>query len=271
MRVFGDVYGLLGLFRESIASPVLPERVHSLTSFVAPDAWIDQDGELRVIDPKTEGKRRLENLLNEHDGSFRSVRLKLLPEALAWPDELRFPTLSVDHGAFGLHKLSFRGHHSLTHSYDDVRERFGIRFVLDRHARNGVSIIATREPLNFWLAELERFWPTPPGPKYFDRVLEDVLPRAVANEEGDLAPSWRCPSLLKALYLMLYLDHVVASVRLLKCQAPNCPDYYRAGPLSRDSRYCPPPPGKKQSKCASRAASAMYRERQRKSRNSDTA
>lgn len=262
MRVFGNVYGLLGLFRESIATPVLPERAHSLTSMVAPDAWIDQDGKLRVIDPKTEGARLLENSLNKHDGQFRSARLKLLREKLTWPDELRFPTLGVELGAFGLHtKLSFRGHHSRTNSYDDVRERFGIRFVLDEHAR-GVSIIATREPLDSWLAELGRFWPTPPGPEYFDRMLEDVSPRAVANEEGGLASSWRCPSLLKAIYLMLYLDQT-SSVRLLKCQAPNCPDYYRAGPLSRDSLYCPPPPGKKRSRCASRASSAMYRERQR--------
>jgi hypothetical protein len=230
---------------------------------------IDEAGDLRLIDPKTEGKRLLEEFLNERDGVIRSGRMKLTREDLAWPGELRFPTLGFEYGEFGLIKLSFEAQHSSTLSYEDVRERFGIRFVLDKHARWGVSVVATREPLSFWLAELRRFWPAPPGPEYFDRVLEDVSPRAVANEEGGLAPSWRCPSLLKAVYLMLYLDET-SRVRLLKCQAPNCPDYYRAGPLSRDSLYCPPPPGRAQSKCASRAASAMYRERQRKRRDLHT-
>ena len=269
IRVFGDVYGLLGFFGEAFAAPVLPARANPLFSWVAPDARIDGTGKLTEIDPQTEGKRRLEQLLDKRDGPFKLGPLELKPKDLAWPSELRFPTLSLDYGEFGLHKPWLGGRHTSTRSYEEVRERFGIRFVLDQHARTGVSIIATREPLDFWLDELRKFLPAPPGPEYFDQALEDVSPRAVANQEGGLASSWRCPSLLKAVYLMLYLD-VTSSVRLLKCQAPNCPDYYRAGPLSRPSKYCPPSLGEEQSKCASRASSAMYRERQRKSRNSDT-
>jgi hypothetical protein len=265
IEVFAHVYGFLGFFGEAFATPLLPARADPSFSWVAPDTLIDQAGKLREIDPKTEGKQLLQELLEERDGPFRWARVKLKGNNLAWPGELRFPILGVDRGEFGLDKPSSGWQHSGTRSYDEVRELFGISFVLDVQARGGVSIVATREPLNFWLAELRKFWPMPPGPAYFDQALEDVSPRAVANEEGGLASSWRCPSLLKAAYLMLYLDEI-SSVRLLKCQAPNCPEHYRAGPLSRDSLYCPPPPGREQSKCASRASSAMYRERQRKSR-----
>jgi hypothetical protein len=105
------------------------------------------------------------------------------------------------------------------------------------------------------------------SPPVFTHV-KTTTDTSVANEEGSLASSWRCPSLLKAVYLMLYLDEV-ASVRLLKCKAPNCTECFRVGPFSRDSLYCPPAPCKKQSKCASRASSAMYRERQRNRRDGD--
>ena len=222
-----------------------------------------------MIDPKTVGKRLLEKLLNKRDGPFRAGRLELKRKELAWPNELRFRTLGLDYGEFGLHKPSFGWQHSSARSYEEVRERFGIRFVLDEHTRAGVSIVATREPLNFWLAELRNFRPTPPGSEYFDQTLEDVRPRAVANAEDGIASSWRCPSLLRAVYLMQFLDED-AKVRLQKCQAPNCPEYYRVGPKSRPSKYCPKEPGEKQSKCTTRATSQRYRERQRERRKSDT-
>lgn len=258
MKVFADVYGFLGFFREAFGPPILPARVDLLAPRVAPDALIGRDGKLRVIDPKTEGKRLLEELLKKRVGRWagrRSMRIKR--QFLTWPDELRFPALGLDGGEFGLLKLNF-GQPSKGRTYDDVRERFGIRFVLDEH--EGVSIIATREPLDYWLRNLETFQPAPVEPAYFDQVLEGVSPRAVANADGELASSWRCPSLLKAIYLMLYLDKTTG-VRLQKCQDPRCSEYYRVPKRSRPSMYCPPPPGKKQSKCASRASSQMYRRR----------
>jgi hypothetical protein len=258
----------MGFFREAFASPALPGRADPLFSWVAPDALIDQTGELRVIDPKTEGKRRLENLLNRRDGPFRSGRLELKRKELSWPWEMRFPTLGLDYGEFGLHKPSFGWQHSSARSYEEVQECFGIRFVLDEHASAGVSIVATREPLNYWLAELKNFRLAAPASAYFEQTLEGVSLRTMANEESSLPYSLRCPSLLKAIYLMLYLDGAFG-VRLQKCQSPHCTEYYRVGPRSRDSLYCPPSPGEKQSKCASRASSAMYRERQRNRRDGD--
>jgi hypothetical protein len=264
MRVFAHRYGFLGLFREAFASPVLPARADPLTAFVAPDALIDQGGRLRAIAPETEGKRLLEDLLERRRGPRTSGgRITLKRSSVTWPEELRFPELGMDFGGgLGLIQPMFGWRRSSALPYDKVRERFGIRFVLDEHARAGVSIITTREPLDFWLSELEAFQPAPAGPAYFDGTLEGVSPRAVANDDGSLASSWRCPSLLKAVYLMLYLDKT-AGVRLQKCRAPGCPEYYRVGPRSRESLYCPPPPGRKQSRCASRASSQMYRERRK--------
>jgi len=263
IRVFTHVYGLLGLFREAFTPPALPARADPLFSWVTPDALIDQAGRLDVIDPKTEGKRRLEELLDKRDGPFTAGRFKLKRKEVIWPGELRFPTLGLDYGEFGLHKSPFGWQHSSACSYEEVQERFGIRFVLDEHAPGGVSVIATREPLDIWLAELRAFQPSPPGSEYFDRALDDVPLRAVANEEGSLPFSWRCPSLLKAVHLMLYLDGMFG-VKLQKCQAPDCPEYYRVGPRSRESMYCPPPLGKKESACTSRMSTQKLRERQRK-------
>ena len=62
---------------------------------------------------------------------------------------------------------------------------------------------------------------------------------------------------------MHFLD-LAGGIRMQRCQAPGCREYFRVGPQSRGTLYCPPPPGKKQSRCASRASSAMYRERRRR-------
>jgi hypothetical protein len=94
--------------------------------------------------------------------------------------------------------------------------------------------------------------------------LEGVTPHAVVGEDGRPKSSWRCPSLLKAIDLMLYHDET-SSGKIQECQAPGCPNYFLVGPRSRESMYCPPPPGKKQSPCASRASSRMHRERRRRS------
>jgi hypothetical protein len=270
-RVFADLYGFLGFFREAFAPPVLPPRADWLFSHVTPDALIDQCGELRVIDPATEGKRLLEDLLHDRwecrEGLLPSgERLTLDRRRVTSPNELRFPELRLDAGEFGLIEPSSEWRrHSRARSYEEVRELFGIRFVLDEHTPEGVSVVATREPLEFWRRELVRFQPAPSGAAYFDNMLEGVTPRAVDGDGGGLDSSWRCPSLLKAIYLMLYLDKTVHGVKLHKCQAPGCPEYYRVGPRSRESLYCPSPPGRKQSRCASRASSQMYRERQRRS------
>jgi hypothetical protein len=145
-------------------------------------------------------------------------------------------------------------------TYDKVRHRYGVRFVFDPRAATGVSIISTREPISAWRDELRSF-AQPLSPKRVNRHLMGVYPREVVG--NDDATIWYCPSLLKALWLMRHLD-VRDGTQIKKCQAPGCPNYFRVGPRGdTESIYCPPLPGEKQSKCASRASSAMYRERQR--------
>jgi predicted RNA-binding Zn ribbon-like protein len=99
--------------------------------------------------------------------------------------------------------------------------------------------------------------------KYLNLQLDEVRLRVFAGEDGGHASGWDCPSLLTAVHLMYFLD-LLANVELKQCQAPGCQEYFRVGPQSRLKLYCPPPLGKKASRCASRVSSARHRERQRK-------
>ncbi len=155
-------------------------------------------------------------------------------------------------------------------TWQEVKDWYGIRALLDPHAGlSRVSVVSTREPLRLWETPLLDFPRSPCSPRSLNCRLEGVTPHAVAGDDGRLRDSWRCPSLLKAIYLMLYLDETSGG-KLQECQDPDCFNYFRVGPRSRDSMYCPPPPGKKQSRCASRASSRMYRERQRRERADTT-
>ena len=148
-------------------------------------------------------------------------------------------------------------------TYEDVQHRYGVRVLLDRRSGTGVSLISTREPVSMWRHGLGDFTGPNMAVGRLNRKLEDVRPLLVTDKDGRDASSWYCPSLLKALYLMIYLDRT-SGTKIQRCQAPGCSEYFRVGSNSRVSLYCPPPPGKKQSKCASRASSAMHRERQRR-------
>ncbi|HKH77770.1 MAG TPA: hypothetical protein VKA51_12495 [Rubrobacteraceae bacterium] len=84
-------------------------------------------------------------------------------------------------------------------------------------------------------------------------------------DEGEYRGGWRCSSPLNAMYMMVHLDQE-ADNKVVKCQAPDCPDYFRVEPKSRRTMYCPHPedPEGRQSKCASRTTSRDSRERQRR-------
>jgi hypothetical protein len=148
-----------------------------------------------------------------------------------------------------------------------VRDLYGIRAVLDEQANSGVSIISTREPFGYWTAEIEMF-PVPPcSAGHFNSHTWNVQPHAITGESGEVERSWHCSSLLQAMYLMLYFDETTSEFEIKKCQAPNCPEYFRVrmnDGRSLKSMYCPSDEPGKVSRCASRAASQMYRERQRR-------
>ncbi len=262
----------MGLFQEEFGAPLLPEREVGWLVRVAPDAVIDESGRLRGIDPVTEGKRLLEELLRKRDRQIYAERgelhlwepekLVLTQKELILPGELRFQKRATDFVRSGFSRPSLsdpdRGR---VFTYEDVQRRYAIRVVFDRRAGTGVSIVSTREPVGAWRDELRSF-AQPLSLGRLNRHLEGVNPRAVVGEDGRVASSWYCPSLLKALHLMRYLD-VTTGTRMQRCVAPGCYNYFRVGPRGRPSMYCPPPPGQKQSNCASRASSAMYRERKR--------
>jgi hypothetical protein len=261
-----NLYGLLGLFDETFAAPVLPPHV-SRYALLAPDAVIDGDGRMHAIDPATEGKARLVRALDLHDprtghkGGFR-------PDELVLPHDLHFPSVSFT--PFGLLPSAFESLSQEMFSWAEVKNLYGVCALLDEEVGMPfVSIIYTCEPLEFWYQELRAFRSLPNPPEYYNRKLADVRLQAVRDDDGRTARSYNCSSLLKALYLMLLLDED-AGVRMQRCQASGCAEYVRVGPLERGGMYCRPPLGKEQSKCASRASSAMYRERQRKRRKSDT-
>jgi hypothetical protein len=267
---FANFYGMLGLLREDLGVPLLPggERAAAL---VAPDAMIDETGRLHDIDPATDGKRLLVELVNELDRRDYAERgelhlwtfddIDLSRSVLVWPEELRFqkPAMGFSRAAFSW-VLSDRNHDSVF-TYKDAQERYGVHVVFDPWADAGVSVVSTREPVRRWRDELRSFardtsW------EDLDRRLEGgIRPRAVPGKDRREAEHWYCASLLKAIYLMRYLDQN-SGTRMRKCQATDCPEYFRVRPRSR-RKFCPPPPGKKESRCLSRMTTARQRERQK--------
>ena len=273
LNVFAQRYGLLGLLWEEFGSPLLPEREHGRLVFVAPDVVIDKAGRMHIVDPATDGKHLLEALLRKHDRRMyaerdelhleESEKLVLTSRELILPCELSFPEkTSWGLALSGPWWSPFQPERPRVRSYEEVRRRHGIRVAIDLREPQSVTLLATREPVAVWREELRDF-AQPRSRRRLNRHLAGVNPREVDDEDGRAASTWRCPSLLKALWLMRHLDKT-AGIRLQRCQAPGCYEYFRVGPRSRESLYCPPPPGKKQSKCASRATSAKYRERQRR-------
>jgi hypothetical protein len=231
---------------------------------------IDKDGRLQSIDPATEGKHLQEQLML-HQAEEGLARLGLppprrsnyylKPKELILPSELRFTRPDVDFVSTGFSRSAYYKRDNKNYTYEDVRSRYGIRVVFDpESSATGVVVLPTREPVSMWqrLTGLGDHVSV----SYPNRQLKEARPLLVDGEDGRRTGGWTCPSLLTACHLMYYLD-LLFEVDVKKCQAPGCPEYFRVGPQSRAKLYCPPPPGKKVSACASRASSAMYRERLR--------
>lgn len=246
---FVNKHGLLGLFFERHSGPILPNRKH----WVAPNAVFTPENKLREVDPATEGKALLEQLLRQR---FARDHVSL-DESLALPSELNF--MAKDSiSFFGPPQAVGEAFAPEMVGWPEVGELFGCYVVLDKHSWPGVTIMSTREPVFWWQYELENF---PSGESLkaehgfaldviSQRMAGNVSPRGYVNEQGRAERGWRCPYLLKALYLMLYLD-LTGGREIRRCEKSGCQEYYRAGPQS-SSKYC-------STKCANAASTRIGR------------
>ena len=256
LRVFAGNYGLLGLFNETFGTPTPPPGADPF-SWVVPDTVLDRRWRLREVDPATEGKRLLEAHLEEE-------RL----DNVILPRELRFPPRKVLTAGGALDPVTGVSS-SETGTWEEVRDLYGVRAVLDERSASGVSFLSTREPLTFWDLEINGLKDFPHKTMtadQFDSRMRGVSPRAVADESGKLRHGWRCPSLLSAMYMMLFVDQT-EDVEIRKCAAEDCPEWFRVlpGTERRKKRmYCPHPDDpRKRSRCAGRIESGKSRKRKR--------
>lgn len=133
---------------------------------------------------------------------------------------------------------------------------FEALLVLDGESKSGVSVLCTREPLvGGWLQHLEDF-PSPDDmppaeiADYLSRAVENVSPRALIGENGNLKRGWRCSNLLEAMSIMLLWD-LTNDNAIKKCESRGCPNYFMKGSQSK-SKYC-------SERCANRASTRKRR------------
>ena len=247
---FVNNHGLLGLFYKRYSGPILPDHKYR----VAPDAVFTGEGKLREVNPRIEGKQYLERLLRQRHPDIENMDLS---ERLAFPHELKFLAKNPV-GPFGPPQAVSETFEREVADWEEVKELYGCYVVLDRYSDSGVTLLSTREPLFWWQMELESFPPKERLTAEYGfsignisaHLSGSVSPRAYLNEHGQAERGWRCPYLLKALYLMLYLD-VTGGREIRRCRRSACQSYYRAGPQS-NSKYC-------SETCANAASTRMGR------------
>jgi hypothetical protein len=271
VRVFAWEYGLLGQFeREYVSQPLLPGQKR----FVAPEAVINAHGNLRKVDPATEGMELIYELKgppsyghvelgSEREESFGDWRRLLI----ALPSDSRFaPKLANEPRPDGERRpeqipvyyggqLISRGDTRGFTPWEEIKARFGALMVLDEESPSGVSVLCTREAHTDWLIHLDQI-PSPDAASaedmanYLRPLLSDVGPRPLVGEDGRLERGWRCGSLLEAMGLMLLWDTTEDST-IKKCASRGCPYYFRLGSQS-GAVYC-------SLECANRASTRMGR------------
>ena len=237
LDVFASEYGLLGLFYEVYSPPILPEG----KIFVAPEGVIDEhSGRLRRVDHMGRGVKLLLDLLHrERPMEDEREREMIHKELVASPSELRFAQKRYT----GLWPPDPSGQELSTEqtTWEEVKERYGGVLVLDARSSSRVSVLCTKESSSDWDLKLEDF-PAPPYDTskplatYLNKELIGVSPYLHVSEDGEYERGWRCPSLLKAMYLMLWFDLTGGSA-IRQCELRGCSTYYRVGSQSR-TRYC---------------------------------
>jgi hypothetical protein len=224
--------------------------------WVAPEAIIDAQGRLRLVDPATEGKDLLCDLLKAGGWLPDSEPSDEWYMEVALPSQVRFiPTDSLVH----LYPRYFEEPRQPV-PWEEIQPVYGALLVLDETSvplRVGVSVVCTREPLRRWSESLGWFPSSKTSIEWlglndsrFNRQLRTISPYAFVGEDGTLQRGWHCRSLLQAMYLMLYLD-LSGGNTIKKCQSRGCPNSFRVGSQSK-SKYC-------SQRCANRASTRMRR------------
>ena len=246
LKIFADERGLLGAFFERFPAPVLPNG----QDLVAPNAWLDPNtGVLKPIDPATKGKKLLSEEVRRRHGRFRAydrtagpVLRRDVGSRTALPHRLRFNPRSLV-PIFGRLAPSVVSLAPKALSWKEAEQEYGVRVVLDKHEEYGVSLLTTKEPISEWERELEDF---PSGEDLTAAggyALGNINARRSAasswgyvGEGGKIQETWRCPTLLTALYVMLWLD-VREGRSFPRCQLEDCGRYFRKGPQDT-TLYC---------------------------------
>jgi hypothetical protein len=238
--LFAERYGLLGAFEEDYQQhPVFPIG----QMLVAPEAVIDGEGRLRFVDPSTEGRKLLIDLLEPKGWRLSGERdLKAKHSVISLPSAIQFIAKQPDLDSFLWPSREAPRQLAL---WEEIRKDFGALLVLDEEAFKGVSVLCTREPLRRWTVSLQLF-PSGDTPaeqlandrslSSFNSYLEQAAPRAVLGKDGNLERGWSCRSLLQAMYVMLWLDLTGGST-IKKCKRRKCSNYFRIGSQSK-SIYC---------------------------------
>src|SRR5215211_3274191 len=176
--VYAKHYGLLGAFEEDfLGKPVLPGG----KTLVAPEALIDKHGRLKRVNPATEGKELLLEVLEptgllhpEHSPSrpLDDIDYMVAYETMALPSEMRFALRDPDVGSNEgyveppqLVPWEVEGYVEPPQlvPWEEIKRYFGALLILDDRAPDGVSVLCTREPLRRWEISF-RFFPSLAAP-----------------------------------------------------------------------------------------------------------
>jgi CGNR zinc finger len=247
---FANKYGLIGTFHQLYSAPTLP----SGKLWVAPDAKITKEGKLEELNPEKNGFDLLEKLLRRQESVSKDWRLAR--ELVAMPQDLTFfPTrelLPADRP-----DASGRTYDPRPEPWEKVKGTFGARMIIDEHTPTHAAVLCTREHASsalFALPNERIFQAMVADPKrwanYLNKGLVGVSPYLAFDVDGRMERSWRCPSLIQAIYLMFYLDYTGNST-IRKCASRDCANYFRSDNPKR--KYCSIKP------CANRASTRLSR------------
>lgn len=250
LTLFAQEHGLLGMFEEDyLHRPILPMG----KNLIAPEAGVTGQGRLERFDPATEGKGLLRKALIIN-GRMSPYDDDLSLSGVALPSEMKFVKRDPHLNSQGWPVEQPR---QLV-PWEVIKEEYGAVLILNPHTFTGVSVLCTREPVLRWRIHLSVFpsgdTPTEEllGGAYnsLNSYLQDVSPRVVLDEDGNLERDWHCRSLLQAMYAMLFLD-LTGGNTIKRCESRGCLNYYRLGAQGK-SRYC-------SERCANRASTRRRR------------